>query len=235
MVLFFDNTLQTNHSEFLFSKEESRHLVKVLRKKKGDLITITNGNGLEWQGELTDVSPNSTLAKKIKSQQHQPAGVQIHLAIAPTKNNNRLEWLTEKLTELGVASITPLICDHSERKIIKTPRFEKISIAALKQSQQFYLPKVHPISTFADFIGGDITNGFIAHCEDSPKELLANCDLNHQQVTLLIGPEGDFSLREIESAEKAGLRSVSIGNQRFRTETAGLLACHTVFLQHQKN
>lgn len=235
MILFFDKDIKAKFSEFSFSKEESKHLTKVLRKKIGDKITITNGNGLEWQGELINISSNSTIAKKIKSLQHTQPIKLIHLAIALTKNNNRIEWLIEKLTELGIASITTLLCEHSERKVDRTLRFEKITIAALKQSQQFYLPKIQPLKTFSDFIGGGITNGYIAHCKESSKENLANYNLNQDEVTLIIGPEGDFSLREIELAEQAGIHSVSIGSQRFRTETAGLLACHTVFLQQQKN
>jgi 16S rRNA (uracil1498-N3)-methyltransferase len=235
MILFFDKDIKAKFSEFSFSKEESKHLTKVLRKKIGDKITITNGNGLEWQGELINISSNSTIAKKIKSLQHTQPIKLIHLAIALTKNNNRIEWLIEKLTELGIASITTLLCEHSERKVDRTLRFEKITIAALKQSQQFYLPKIQPLKTFSEFIGGGITNGYIAHCKESSKENLANYNLNQDEVTLIIGPEGDFSLREIELAEQAGIHSVSIGSQRFRTETAGLLACHTVFLQQQKN
>ena len=234
MVLFFEENLQDELSEFYFSKEDSRHIAKVLRKSTGDQITITNGSGLEWQGELIHVSKNSTIAKKIKSFQHSPTDKSIHLAIAPTKNNNRMEWMIEKLTELGIASITPLICEHSERKIVKALRFEKIAIAALKQSQQFYLPKIHKLQSFSEFIGGAITNGYIAHCGNSPKKQLASFNLNQDKVTLLIGPEGDFSLKEIELAEQGGIYSVSIGSQRFRTETAGLLACHTAFLQQQK-
>lgn len=235
MILFFDKDIKAKFSEFSFSKAESKHLTKVLRKKIGDKITITNGNGLEWQGELINISSSSTIAKKIKSLQHTQPIKLIHLAIALTKNNNRIEWLIEKLTELGIASITTLLCEHSERKVDRTLRFEKITIAALKQSQQFYLPKIQPLKTFSDFIGGGITNGYIAHCKESSKENLANYNLNQDEVTLMIGPEGDFSLREIELAEQAGIHSVSIGSQRFRTETAGLLACHTVFLQQQKN
>jgi 16S rRNA (uracil1498-N3)-methyltransferase len=235
MILFFDKDIKAKFSEFSFSKEESKHLTKVLRKKIGDKITITNGNGLEWQGELINISSSSTIAKKIKSLQHTQPIKLIHLAIALTKNNNRIEWLIEKLTELGIASITILLCEHSERKVDRTLRFEKITIAALKQSQQFYLPKIQPLKTFSDFIGGGVTNGYIAHCKESSKENLANYNLNQDEVTLMIGPEGDFSLREIELAEQAGIHSVSIGSQRFRTETAGLLACHTVFLQQQKN
>jgi 16S rRNA (uracil1498-N3)-methyltransferase len=235
MILFYDIHLEDSLSDFSFSKEESKHLSKVLRKKAGDPITITNGKGLEWNGELTHVASNSARAKKTESHQHSLPKKQIHLAIAPTKNNNRMEWLIEKLTELGVASITPLLCQHSERKVTKALRFEKIAIAALKQSQQFYLPEIRPLISFTDFLKNNIQNAYIAHCQKSPKLNLTDCALNQNNVTLLIGPEGDFSREEIDAAEKAGLCSVSIGSQRFRTETAGLLACHTVFLQQQIN
>ncbi len=235
MVLFFDATLEESHADVTFSKEESKHLTKVLRKRAGDPICITNGRGLEWQGVLTHVAANSARAKKNHTHQHSPPKKQIHLAIAPTKNNNRMEWLIEKLTELGVASITPLRCNHSERKVTKLLRLEKIAIAALKQSQQFFLPELHSLTPFYDFIKNDIQNGYIAHCEKSAKTPLADCPLNQQTITLLIGPEGDFSPDEINAAEAAGIRSVSLGAQRFRTETAGLLACHTAFLQQQPN
>ena len=233
MILFYDIHLEDSISDFSFSKDESKHLSKVLRKKAGDQITITNGKGLEWNGELTHVASNSTRAKKIDSYQHSVPEKQIHLAIAPTKSSNRMEWLIEKLTELGIASITPLLCKHSERKVTKALRFEKIAIAALKQSQQFYLPEIHPLISFSDFLKNNNQNAYIAHCQKSPKLNLHECPLNKNIITLLIGPEGDFSQEEIDAAENVGIRSVSIGNHRFRTETAGLLACHTAFLQQQ--
>ena len=233
MILFYDIHLEDSISDFSFSKDESKHLSKVLRKKAGDQITITNGKGLEWNGELTHVASNSTRAKKIDSYQHSVPEKQIHLAIAPTKSSNRMEWLIEKLTELGIASITPLLCKHSERKVTKALRFEKIAIAALKQSQQFYLPEIHPLISFSDFLKNNNQNAYIAHCQKSPKLNLHECPLNKNIITLLIGPEGDFSQEEIDAAENVGIRSISIGNQRFRTETAGLLACHTAFLQQQ--
>ena len=235
MILFYDIHLEDSISDFSFSKDESKHLSKVLRKRAGDHITITNGKGLEWIGELTHVASNSARAKKIESHQHIVPEKQIHLAIAPTKNNNRMEWLIEKLTELGVASITPLLCQHSERKVTKALRFEKIAIAALKQYQQFYLPEIHPLISFADFLKNNIQNAYIAHCQKSLRLNLSDCPLNQSSITFLIGPEGDFSREEIDAAENKGICSVSIGNQRFRTETAGLLACHTAFLQQQIN
>ena len=234
MTLFFDETIDASE-EFIFSREESKHLAKVLRKKPGDPVTLTNGKGLEWKGELTQLNPSVVAAKKIKSIQHAPPLDKLHLAIAPTKNMNRMEWLVEKLTELGVSSITPIICDYSERKIVKLPRLKKISIAALKQSQQFFLPQIHPPISFLEYLNTEIKNGYIAHCVTTDKVFLTDCNLTAQTVTLLIGPEGDFSASEIKIAEKSGLQSVSLGKQRFRTETAGLLACHTVFTQRLKN
>jgi len=234
MVLFFDETIDARE-EFIFSKEESKHLAKVLRKKPGDSVTLTNGKGLEWEGVLTQLNPSAVAAKKIKSIQHAPPLDELHLAIAPTKNMNRMEWLVEKLTELGVSSITPIICDYSERKIVKLPRLKKISIAALKQSQQFFLPQIHPPISFLEYLNTEIKNGYIANCVTIDKVSLIDCNLTAQTVTLLIGPEGDFSASEIKLAEKSGLQSVSLGKQRFRTETAGLLACHTVFTQRLKN
>ena len=152
MALFFDSVINENTQEFIFSREESKHLAKVIRKIPGDFISVTNGKGLEWKGVLSFVSPQKSIARFKTFKQHPPKKYQIHLAIAPTKNNNRMEWLIEKLTELGVNSITPLLCDHSERKIIKKERFEKITISGLKQSQQFHLTKVNEMVSFKNFV-----------------------------------------------------------------------------------
>ena len=235
MLLFFDHLLLADTKAFSFSRDESKHLAKVLRQKSGNPITLTNGKGLEWRGELTHVSPNSATALKIESVQHSPPDKKIHLAITPTKNNSRMEWLVEKLTELGVASITPLLCEHSERKVIKSLRLEKIAVAAIKQSQQFFLPQIHPLIPFSEFIQRKNQIGFLAHCKDTPKSNLIDCDLSQNAITLLIGPEGDFSSQEIQSAEQLGFTSVSIGSKRFRTETAGLFASHIAFLKQQNN
>ena len=235
MLLFFDYIIKESTQEFIFSREESKHLAKVIRKVPGDFISITNGKGLEWKGILSFVSPQKTIASFKTFKQHPPKKYQIHLAIAPTKNNSRMEWLIEKLTELGVSSITPLLCDHSERKIIKKERFEKITISGLKQSQQFHLPKVNKIVSFKNFvIASKKQETYIAHCEESPKEKLDTISFRGTSQTIMIGPEGDFSHREINEAVMAGIKAVSIGAQRFRTETAGLFACHTIFLkQHE--
>ena len=235
MTLFFDPLIKESTKEFIFGREESKHLAKVIRKVPGDIIYVTNGKGLEWKGVLSFVSPQKTIASLKAFKKHPPKKYQIHLAIAPTKNNNRMEWLIEKLTELGVSSITPLLCDHSERKIIKKERLEKITISGLKQSQQFYLPKVNEMVSFKNFvIASKKQETYIAHCEESPKENLDAISFKGTSQTIMIGPEGDFSHREIKEAVMAGIKAVSIGAQRFRTETAGLFACHTIFLkQHE--
>ena len=237
MTLFFDPLIKESTKEFIFGREESKHLAKVIRKVPGEIIYLTNGKGLEWKGVLSFVSPQKTIASLKTFKKHPPKKYQIHLAIAPTKNNNRMEWLIEKLTELGVSSITPLLCDHSERKILKKERLEKITISGLKQSQQFYLPKVNEMVSFKNFIiSSKKQETYIAHCEESPKENLDAISFKGTSQTIMIGPEGDFSHREIKEAVMTGISAVSIGAQRFRTETAGLFACHTIYLkQHESN
>lgn len=235
MTLFFDKSITETTEQFSFNKEESKHLAKVIRKKVGETITVTNGNGLEWIGELSVVSPTKSVAERKQTQLHQPKAAQIHLAIAPTKNNSRMEWLVEKLTELGIQSIHPILCKRSERKVIKKERFEKIAISALKQSQQFFLPQIDDVIPFSTFIKNIQGSAVIAHCEDTPKMLLASRTEPKTSITILIGPEGDFSPEEIDLAQSSKIESVSLGKQRFRTETAGLLACFTVFLNQIQN
>ena len=231
MLLFFDQNITIDTEEFTFDRTESKHLVKVLRKEKGAQITLTNGRGLQWNGILTEVSPNKSTAKKTKAIHHLAPKKKIHLAIAPTKRNERMEWMIEKLTEIGIASITPILCDHSERKVVKTERYFKIAVAALKQSQQFFLPQINPLTPFEAFLKTIKHPALIAHCSESPKCELSKYALNSDEITLFVGPEGDFSSQEIKTAMTAGLEAVSLGSQRFRTETAGLLGCHTLFLK----
>jgi len=232
MLLFFDHNISTDTENFTFDRTESKHLVKVLRKEKGTQITLTNGKGLEWRGILTETSPHKAIAKKTETHQHKRLNRKIHLAIAPTKSNDRMEWMIEKLTELGITSITPVLCDHSERRVVKIDRFIKIAVAALKQSQQFFLPQINPLISFEKHLSKIKLPALIAHCENTPKKELSKYALNCDEIMLFVGPEGDFSPREIKLATKLGLESVSLGSQRFRTETAGLLGCHTLFLKH---
>jgi 16S rRNA (uracil1498-N3)-methyltransferase len=231
MILFFDLNISEKTEQFVFNRDESKHLAKVLRKNIAETITVTNGKGLEWTGILSQVTVQKSIANRTAVKQHKPQENKIHLAIAPTKNNNRMEWLIEKITELGISSITPILCDHSERKVLKKERFEKIAVAAMKQSLQFFMPQINDLINFNDFIKTIESSSFIAYCKNKSKGLLSQSKLDSNSITLLIGPEGDFSLKEIEVAIKNKIKPISLGNQRFRTETAGLLACHTVFLK----
>ena len=231
MLLFYDVNIDKAFQTYTFDKSESRHLVKVLRKKVGALITITNGKGLEWNGEISSILNHKVVAKKISSTKHSYKKKQIHLAIAPTKSNDRMEWLIEKITELGITSVTPILCDHSERKVIKVERLLKIAISALKQSQQFFLPEINSMVPFKIYLSNINNPGLIAHCGSTSKMELKYYNLESDQIHLLIGPEGDFSLKEIKDAISAKLTPVSLGQQRLRTETAGLLGCHILSLK----
>jgi 16S rRNA (uracil1498-N3)-methyltransferase len=153
----------------------------------------------------------------------------LHLAVAPTKMNDRYEWFLEKATEIGVDSIIPIICSHSERKTINAERFEKILLAAMKQSNQYYLPTLQPQINFLEFIKQDFKGQkFIAHCEDTQKTALKNALKTQSDVLILIGPEGDFNVKEIETAIKNQFIPVTLGTTRLRTETAAIVACHSV-------
>ena len=231
MLLFFDSDIEANFQNFTFDKSESRHISKVLRKNVGSQITITNGKGLEWKGEITSILNQKVEAKKITSLMHSNKKKHIHLAVAPTKSNDRMEWLIEKVTEIGISSITPILCDHSERKIIRKERLIKIAISALKQSQQFFLPEINSMMTFKKYIKNINHPGLIAHCGKSSKIELKNYNWESEQIHLLIGPEGDFSLKEIKDAISAKLIPVSLGQQRLRTETASILGSHILLIK----
>jgi 16S rRNA (uracil1498-N3)-methyltransferase len=162
----------------------------------------------------------------------------LHLVVAPTKNIERFEWLVEKATEIGVDSITPLVCRFSERKILKPERLEKIIVSAAKQSLKFHFPQLQPLTKFEDFIKSFENNAtaaqkFIAHCYEGEKPLLKNLCQPHIDIVILIGPEGDFSREEVEMAEKHGFMAISLGSSRLRTETAGVVACDTVSFVNQ--
>lgn len=229
MQLFYNPDIQPGDSSFTFDKDESRHIVKVLRKKEGDIIHMSNGNGFLFTSEITFASEKKTEVKITNEQRFEPAQYYLHLAVAPTKMNDRYEWFLEKATEIGINEITPLICEHSERTAFKAERFEKILQSAMKQSLQYYLPKLNEPVPFKNFIA-DKKEGqlFIAHCEETDKKLLKTELKQKQNVTLLIGPEGDFSSKEIELALANGYVPVSLGNTRLRTETAAVVAAHSV-------
>ena len=231
MQLFFNPNITEAVKEITFDKEESRHIVKVLRMKDGDKFKITNGKGSFFNAEVTNPNPKECVVKIISEEIQKPLPYQLHLAVAPTKLNDRFEWFLEKATEIGISEITPIFCDHSERKTIKPERYEKIIQSAMKQSLKAYLPILNPAVSFKEFIETkkqQDTFKFIAHCEETDKASLKSKLIPKKSVLILIGPEGDFSTEEINMALKSEFLPVSLGNSRLRTETAAVVACHSV-------
>ncbi|MBA9074943.1 16S rRNA (uracil1498-N3)-methyltransferase [Flavobacterium gossypii] len=230
MQLFYNPTITQNGEIFSFDKEESKHIIKVLRKKEGDNLYVTNGLGDLFKTEITLASDSKCLVKIVSSEKSEPSKYYLHLAVAPTKMNDRFEWFLEKATEIGISEITPIICDHSERKVIKTDRFDKIILSAMKQSLHYYLPKLNEPILFKDFIKQQKSEGLnlIAHCEETDKKSLKEVVKPNKDVTILIGPEGDFSEKEIKLALENKYIPVTLGNTRLRTETAAVVACHSV-------
>ena len=232
MDLFFHNTIDLQNPTFVFSDEESRHLSKVLRKQPGDLVAVTDGKGLEVHVQIQNINSRKTNGHIVETITHPAPKHRTHIAIAPTKNIVRLEWFLEKATEIGIHRISPILCKHSERKVIKSDRLTKILQAALKQSQQFHLPQLDELISFEAFVAQQ-QKGYIAHCNTGENIDLAYRATTEQSDCILIGPEGDFSLDEIVFAQKNNFQPISLGSQRLRTETAALVACHTLSLIHR--
>jgi 16S rRNA (uracil1498-N3)-methyltransferase len=218
------------------SLEESRHCVKVLRLKKGDRIQLMNGKGSIFEAAILDPDPKGCQLEIVDEISiSNSRNYQLTIAIAPTKNIDRLEWFLEKSTEIGIDRIVPLICQHAERKEVKSERLEKILVAAMKQSGQAFLPELTSQVTFKSLINSDFEGiKLIAHCELGPKTKLKDAVQTGKNVLILIGPEGDFDPSEIALALKNGFIPVSLGESRLRTETAGVVACHTVCLVNEK-
>ncbi len=234
MQLFYNPTISEANSSFVFDKEESKHIIKVLRKKESDILFVTNGLGLVFTTKIALASDSKCTVTILLVDKHEPLPYRLHLAVAPTKMNERYEWFLEKVTEIGIHKITPIICEHSERKVVNIDRFQKIIESAMKQSLHSFLPKLNEPIAFKDFLKLDF-NGqrFIAHCEETNKKSLKTVIQPNQDVTLLIGPEGDFSVKEIELALDNKFIPVTLGTTRLRTETAAIVAGHTVVLTNE--
>ena len=231
MQLFYNSSLTKHDLGFTFDREESKHIVKVLRKKESDTIFITNGLGFLFESEIILASEKKCEVKITKETFQEPDKFYTHIVVAPTKMNDRLEWFLEKATEIGIHEITPIICDHSERKVYKIDRAEKIIQAAMKQSLHYYIPKINEPISFSQFVKSNIDGQkFIAHCEETDKKSFKNEVNKNNKVTILIGPEGDFSSKEINLTIENNFIPVTLGNTRLRTETAALVACHTIAL-----
>lgn len=229
MQLFYNQNIEADTKQFTFPKDESRHIVKVLRKQIGDILNITNGKGYLFKAEITISDQKNCVVTIIETTLQQPLEYTLHLAVAPTKMNDRYEWFLEKATEIGITSITPIICDHSERKVIKAERFEKIIQSAMKQSLNCYYPILNPAMSFKAYCNQDFSGDlYIAHCEETDKKSLKSQVKPNKEITILIGPEGDFSVKEIETAIQNKFIPVTLGQTRLRTETAAIVACHSV-------
>jgi 16S rRNA (uracil1498-N3)-methyltransferase len=228
-------TPELSERQYTLDETESKHCVRVLRLEKGDQIILVDGRGGYFTAEITDPNPKRCSVKIIRSELN--FGLrkfQVHVAIAPTKNIERIEWFLEKATEIGLDRVTPLLCRYSERKEIKPERLEKVMVSAMKQSLKAYLPQLDELTKFKDLISQPFDGQkFIAHCEEQHRDLLKDLVIPTQNYLILIGPEGDFSSEEIEMALDAGFRPVSLGDSRLRTETAGLVACHTFNLLNE--
>lgn len=211
--------------------EESRHCAKVLRKKTGDSVQITDGKGSLYKATLTESRPDKCSFKIDATEKEASRSYYIHIAIAPTKNPDRTEWFVEKAIEIGVDEISFLLCDNSERAALKTDRLEKLAISAMKQSLRFTLAKINHMVLLKDFVKEtQAASKFIAYVDQTNPDHLLKQAAAKSNYVILIGPEGDFSKKELELAIENGYKKVSLGANRLRTETAGLAACHILNL-----
>jgi 16S rRNA (uracil1498-N3)-methyltransferase len=230
MQLFYHPDIQPFSLLVTFSKDESRHMIRVLRKKRGDQIHMTDGKGNLYLAEIIDDNDKKCEAQILNSEKRpNPRTYRLHVAIAPTKSNDRIEWFLEKSTEIGVDEITPLICDHSERKKINEDRWNKVLLSAMKQSLKYSLPKLNPLQTFEELVSTSSADvKIIAHCAEGDKHNLRELLEHKNDILVLVGPEGDFSPDEIQKALNAGFENLDLGRSRLRTETAGVVICSNV-------
>ena len=217
-------------SDQTLPQEESAHCIRVLRKKEGDTIYIADGKGHFFDAEIIEAHQKHCVVNILNTiDEPKPWSHNLHIAFAPTKNMDRVEWFAEKATEIGIDRFSPLLCRYSERKEIKLPRIEKILISAMKQSQKSFVPQLDEMTALADFIRQPFDGQkFIAHCYPQEKKLLKDAYTHGGNVLILIGPEGDFSEKEVQLALDNGFEPISLGNSRLRTETAALVACNTI-------
>lgn len=211
----------------ILNEDESLHCVKVLRHKVGDIIQVIDGNGTRAIGKIEAAHAKQCAVSLIEKEVvKQTRKYKLHIAIAPTKNIERIEWFVEKAVEIGIDEISFIKCKNSERTVIKDDRLKKVAEAAVKQSQQAYIPKINPLIDFKEFIKKNISDvKLIAHCENESKHHIKQFITTTKTFTVLIGPEGDFTKDEIALALSLNYVPVALGDSRLRTETAGLFAC----------
>jgi 16S rRNA (uracil1498-N3)-methyltransferase len=235
MQLFYTPDLSGNF--YTFNEQESKHCIKVLRLNSGDIVYLIDGKGGFFKAEITD--PHyKRCGVEIREQLPDPDNrdYKIHIAVAPTKNIDRIEWFLEKACEIGIDRVTPLLCKRSERKVIKKERLEKILISAMKQSFKATLPILDDLTPIKEFLEQDnASTKFVAYCDETIEErkLLRDQITKGEDILVLIGPEGDFDKDEIELAFDKNFIPVTLGNSRLRTETAALVACDTINIMNQ--
>ncbi|HDZ41684.1 MAG TPA: 16S rRNA (uracil(1498)-N(3))-methyltransferase [Bacteroidetes bacterium] len=234
MQLFYSNKLEAGI--FTFDVNESKHIIKVLRHRTGDTVYVTNGRGTVYEAGIINDDPLQCRAEiRGTMPSFDKHDYYLHIAIAPTKNSDRMEWFVEKAVELGIDEISPLVCEHSERRKINKDRLQKITVSAMKQSFKSHLAKINDIVSFPDFVKREFKGKkFIAHLDSeiTGNKLAVNY-LKGENALFLIGPEGDFSREEIDLAIRNDYLPLSLGNSRLRTETAGLTACCWVYFINQ--
>ena len=224
---FYKKDISSTDSTVVLDEDTSKHVVQVLRMQNGEQLKLTDGKGNIFSCEITDNHRKKAVVSIIEKSEVSQHNTSITIAISPVKNNSRFEWFLEKATEIGVTEIVPLICERTEKQQLKTERLQGILISAMLQSQQAWLPILGEAKKYDHYIksAGEQTSlqKFIAHCEEDEKTLLSSIQPSSQS-TILIGPEGDFTHKEIETALNAGFKPVSLGAARLRTETAGMVA-----------
>lgn len=215
---------------YTLNPEESKHCVRVLRFTAGEYVSLVDGRG-NWYNGVVELADAKGCRVRIteKKAGYGKRCFRLHIAVAPTKNTDRTEWMLEKCTEIGIDEFTLLNTAHSERKAVKEERLEKVIVAAMKQSLKAWLPVLNPMTDFRQLVDS-CTEGqkFIAHCHPGAKKRLDESYVPGEDAVVLIGPEGDFSAEEVAYAEKKGFIPVTLGESRLRTETAGIVACHSI-------
>ena len=214
------------------TEEESGHCIRVLRKKSGDKIFFTDGEGNYYHGSIVSADPKKCTVAILETTRHAGKNYFLHVAIAPTKNLDRFEWFLEKATEIGIDEITPVICTHSERRILKTERLQKVILSAMKQSLKTFLPVLNEAIPLENFFRLE-SAGQKFICSGAATSHIQKEIQSGSRCITLIGPEGDFTEQEVESARLKNFIPVNLGSSRLRTETAGVVTCSIVSLLNE--
>lgn len=230
MILFYSTEI--NDDKLILRDDEFRHATKSLRKKAGQSLNVIDGKGYLYQLVVEKVNRNELIGTIISKELKPLPSPNLHIAIAPTKNTSRFEWFVEKAVEMGIQRITPIVTENSERKSLNLERINRIAVSAMKQSLHFYLPEIQPLIAWKDFLFGlKSKEALMAHYDPQNKHLM-DVIVHQKDYTILIGPEGDFSGKELLEWEEKEYGQANISNARLRTETAGIVACN---IFHTKN